>query len=107
MTDRSLTLPDRRRVETQLEIATAAAELFAEHGADATTAEDNARTAGVGLRRFCRYRHFRSKEDAPAGRPTVPSGRPSTPAGPLPTPPSRPTTSSSRPTTPAAGPAMS
>jgi AcrR family transcriptional regulator len=63
MTDR-LTLTDRRRAETQLEIATAAAELFAERGADATTAEDIARTAGVALRTF--YRYFRTKEEAVA-----------------------------------------
>jgi AcrR family transcriptional regulator len=64
MTDRSPTLTDHRRAETQLEIATAAAELFAEHGAEATTAEDIARAAGVGLRTF--YRYVRTKEEAVA-----------------------------------------
>ncbi|MFE9425537.1 TetR/AcrR family transcriptional regulator [Kitasatospora sp. NPDC006697] len=63
MTDRP-TLTDRRRAETQLEIATAAAELFAERGAEGTTAEDIARASGVALRTF--YRYFRTKEEAVA-----------------------------------------
>ncbi|GAA1947917.1 TetR family transcriptional regulator [Kitasatospora viridis] len=63
MTDRP-SLTDRRRAATQLEIATAAAELFAERGAEATTAEDIARAAGVALRTF--YRYFRTKEEAVA-----------------------------------------
>ncbi|WP_344444203.1 TetR family transcriptional regulator, partial [Kitasatospora nipponensis] len=61
MTDRP-SLTDRRRAETQLEIATTAAALFAEHGAEATTAEDIARASGVALRTF--YRYFRTKEEA-------------------------------------------
>lgn len=57
-------LTERRRAETQLEIAAAAAELFAEHGAEATTVEDIARRSGVALRTF--YRYFRTKEEAVA-----------------------------------------
>lgn len=57
-------LTERRRAETQLEIATAAAELFAEQGAEATTAEEIARRSGVALRTF--YRYFRTKEEAVA-----------------------------------------
>jgi AcrR family transcriptional regulator len=56
------TLTDRRRAETQLEIAGAAAALFAERGAEATTAEEIARSCGVALRTF--YRYFRTKEEA-------------------------------------------
>lgn len=59
---RSLT--ERRKAATQLEIARAAAVLFAEHGADQVTAETIASTAGVSLRTF--YRYFRTKEDAVA-----------------------------------------
>lgn len=61
MTERP-SLTERRRGETRLEIATIAAGLFAEHGAEATTAEEIARTAGVALRTF--YRYFRTKEEA-------------------------------------------
>ncbi|MFI9272759.1 TetR family transcriptional regulator [Kitasatospora sp. NPDC052896] len=57
-------LTDRRRAATQLEIAVAAAEFFAERGAEATTAEEIARAAGVALRTF--YRYFRTKEEAVA-----------------------------------------
>jgi AcrR family transcriptional regulator len=57
-------LTDRRRAETQLEIATTAAVLFAERGVEATTAEEIARACGVGLRTF--YRYFRTKEEAVA-----------------------------------------
>lgn len=60
----SLTLTERRKAATQLDIARAAAELFTEHGPDGTTAEDIARRAGVALRTF--YRYFRSKQDAVA-----------------------------------------
>ncbi|AEW98014.1 MULTISPECIES: TetR family transcriptional regulator [Streptomycetaceae] len=59
-----LSLTERRRAETQMEIARAAAVLFAEQGADATTAEDIARASGVALRTF--YRYFRTKEEAVA-----------------------------------------
>ncbi|MFH8408379.1 TetR family transcriptional regulator [Streptomyces sp. NPDC018019] len=56
-------LTERRKAETQLEIARTAAALFAEHGT-AVTADDIARTAGVALRTF--YRYFRTKEDSVA-----------------------------------------
>lgn len=56
------TLTQRRKAATQLEIARAAAVLFAEHGADQVTAEAIAASAGVSLRTF--YRYFRAKEDA-------------------------------------------
>ncbi|WP_030019485.1 TetR family transcriptional regulator [Streptomyces monomycini] len=56
-------LTERRKAETQLEIARAAAALFAERGS-AVTADDIARSAGVALRTF--YRYFRAKEDAVA-----------------------------------------
>ncbi|AOR30115.1 TetR family transcriptional regulator [Streptomyces fodineus] len=55
-------LTERRKAATQLEIAHAAAELFATQGPHATTAEEIARDAGVALRTF--YRYFRSKQDA-------------------------------------------
>lgn len=57
-----LTLTERRKLATQLEIAHAAAELFVARGTDGTTAEAIARRAGVGLRTF--YRYFRAKQDA-------------------------------------------
>ncbi|UOQ90666.1 TetR/AcrR family transcriptional regulator [Agromyces endophyticus] len=57
-------LTARRKAATQLEIARAAAVLFAEHGADQVTAETIAASAGVSLRTF--YRYFRTKEDAVA-----------------------------------------
>ncbi|MEU9986347.1 TetR family transcriptional regulator [Streptomyces sp. NPDC048045] len=55
-------LTERRKAATQLDIAHAAAELFATQGPHATTAEEIARRAGVALRTF--YRYFRSKQDA-------------------------------------------
>ncbi|MFF9397608.1 MULTISPECIES: TetR/AcrR family transcriptional regulator [unclassified Streptomyces] len=55
-------LTERRKAATQLDIARAAAALFAERGPDGTTAEDIALRAGVALRTF--YRYFRSKQDA-------------------------------------------
>lgn len=55
-------LTERRKAATQLEIAHAAAELFAAQGPHATTAEEIARNSGVALRTF--YRYFRSKQDA-------------------------------------------
>ncbi|OKK19288.1 TetR family transcriptional regulator [Streptomyces sp. CB00455] len=57
-------LTERRKAATQLDIARAACELFAERGPDGTTAEDIAHRAGVALRTF--YRYFRSKQDAVA-----------------------------------------
>ncbi|MER7989137.1 TetR family transcriptional regulator [Streptomyces noursei] len=56
-------LTERRKAETQLEIARTAAALFAERG-PGVTADEIARTAGVALRTF--YRYFRTKEDAVA-----------------------------------------
>ncbi|OKH98481.1 TetR family transcriptional regulator [Streptomyces sp. CB02923] len=56
-------LTERRKAETRLEIARAAAALFAERGS-AVTADDIARAAGVALRTF--YRYFRTKEEAVA-----------------------------------------
>ncbi|REK86567.1 TetR family transcriptional regulator [Streptomyces inhibens] len=56
-------LTERRKAETQLEIARTAAALFAERGA-AVTADEIARASGVALRTF--YRYFRTKEDAVA-----------------------------------------
>ncbi|MBP1162973.1 AcrR family transcriptional regulator [Rhodococcus sp. PvR044] len=57
-----LPLTERRRLQTQLEIAHCAAELFAARGASAVTAEDIATAAGISLRTF--YRYFRTKEEA-------------------------------------------
>ncbi|MFJ8646532.1 TetR family transcriptional regulator [Streptomyces sp. NPDC093546] len=61
---RPLSLTERRKAATQLDIARAAAELFAERGPDGTTAEEIAHRAGVALRTF--YRYFRNKQDAVA-----------------------------------------
>ncbi|MFD8751836.1 TetR family transcriptional regulator [Kitasatospora sp. NPDC059577] len=58
------TLNQRRRDATRLEIARTAAALFAEKGAEATTAEEIALAAGISLRTF--YRYFSVKEDAVA-----------------------------------------
>ncbi|MEZ0068488.1 AcrR family transcriptional regulator [Streptacidiphilus sp. MAP12-20] len=55
-------LTERRKAATQLDIARAAAELFADRGPDGTTAEEIAQRAGIALRTF--YRYFRNKEDA-------------------------------------------
>ncbi|MCX5378733.1 TetR/AcrR family transcriptional regulator [Streptomyces sp. NBC_00091] len=57
-------LTERRKAATQLDIARAACQLFAEHGPDGTTAEDIAHRAGVALRTF--YRYFRNKQEAVA-----------------------------------------
>ncbi|MDJ1136776.1 TetR family transcriptional regulator [Streptomyces iconiensis] len=56
------TLTERRKAETQWEIARRAAELFSERGAAGVTAEGIAEAAGVSLRTF--YRYFRTKEEA-------------------------------------------
>ncbi|KAM9864973.1 hypothetical protein ACIFOC_02177 [Leucobacter aridicollis] len=56
------TLAERRRDATRLEVARAAAGLFAEHGPQHVTAEAIAQAAGISLRTF--YRHFSAKEDA-------------------------------------------
>ncbi|GHF33407.1 TetR family transcriptional regulator [Kitasatospora xanthocidica] len=58
------TLNQRRRDATRLEIARTAAALFAEQGAESTTAEEIALAAGISLRTF--YRYFSVKEDAVA-----------------------------------------
>ncbi|WP_067574362.1 TetR/AcrR family transcriptional regulator [Nocardia acidivorans] len=57
-----LTLAERRKVETRLDIARTAARLFAEHGTTEVTADRIAAEAGIGLRTF--YRYARTKEDA-------------------------------------------
>lgn len=62
--DRTPSLTERRKAATELEIARAAAALFAERGAQATTAEDIARAAGVAPRTY--YRYFRTKQEAVA-----------------------------------------
>ncbi len=59
-----LSLTERRKAATLLDIAHAAAELFTERGPDGTTAEEIAGRAGVALRTF--YRYFRNKQDAVA-----------------------------------------
>ncbi|MER6997827.1 TetR family transcriptional regulator [Streptomyces sp. NPDC000410] len=64
MSTHSPSLTERRKAATQLDIARAAAELFAERGPDGTTAEEIAHRAGVALRTF--YRYFRNKQDAVA-----------------------------------------
>jgi len=65
-------LTERRKTVTQFEIARAAAQLFADRGADAVTAEEIARHAQVSVRTF--YRYFSSKEDAVAPLLTVGAG---------------------------------
>ncbi|WP_083362504.1 TetR family transcriptional regulator [Microterricola viridarii] len=65
-------LTQRRKAATQLEIARAAARLFADRGADAVTAEEIAQQAGIAVRTF--YRYFRTKEDAVAPLLTVGAG---------------------------------
>ncbi|MFJ4472835.1 TetR/AcrR family transcriptional regulator [Streptomyces sp. NPDC089424] len=60
----SSSLTERRRAETRMEIARAAAGLFARHGLRATRAEDIAQAAGIAPRTF--YRYFASKEEAVA-----------------------------------------
>ncbi|AHH95293.1 TetR family transcriptional regulator [Kutzneria viridogrisea] len=55
-------LTERRRATTQTEITQVAAALFAERGADGTTAESIARAAGISLRTY--YRYFPTKQDA-------------------------------------------
>ncbi|MFE6158589.1 TetR/AcrR family transcriptional regulator [Streptomyces sp. NPDC056486] len=57
-------LTERRKAETRLDIARAAAALFVEDGLRATRAEDIARAAGVAPRTF--YRYFATKEEAVA-----------------------------------------
>ncbi|MEC3953670.1 TetR family transcriptional regulator [Nocardia sp. CDC153] len=54
-------LSETRRAATRREVALAAARLFIEKGYTATTVEEIAAAAGMGLRTF--YRYFASKED--------------------------------------------
>lgn len=56
-----LSLMERRKAATRMEIARAAAGLFMRHGLRATRAEDIARAAGVAPRTF--YRYFAGKEE--------------------------------------------
>jgi AcrR family transcriptional regulator len=57
-------LTERRKAETRMEIAQAAARLFVRQGLRATRAEDIAQAAGVAPRTF--YRYFATKEEAVA-----------------------------------------
>ncbi|MGS2808884.1 TetR family transcriptional regulator [Nocardia sp. MW-W600-9] len=57
-------LSEIRRAATRREVAMVAAHLFAENGYAATTVEDIAASAGMGLRTF--YRYFAGKEDVVA-----------------------------------------
>ncbi|MGW8633575.1 TetR/AcrR family transcriptional regulator [Streptomyces sp. NPDC055793] len=59
-----VSLTERRKAETRMEIARAAARLFVGQGLRATRAEDIARTAGIAPRTF--YRYFAAKEEAVA-----------------------------------------
>jgi AcrR family transcriptional regulator len=59
-----LSLTERRKAETRMEIARAAAALFVQQGLRATRAEDIAQAAGIAPRTF--YRYFASKEEAVA-----------------------------------------
>jgi AcrR family transcriptional regulator len=60
----ALSLTERRKAETRMEIARAAAGLFLRQGLRATRAEDIAQAAGIAPRTF--YRYFASKEEAVA-----------------------------------------
>ncbi|MFE8962983.1 TetR/AcrR family transcriptional regulator [Streptomyces iakyrus] len=60
----SPSLTERRKAETRMEIARAAAQLFVRHGLRATRAEDIAQAAGIAPRTF--YRYFATKEEAVA-----------------------------------------
>ncbi|MBB5795367.1 TetR family transcriptional regulator [Streptomyces caelestis] len=57
-------LTERRKAETRMEIARAAAGLFVRHGLRGTRAEDIAQSAGIAPRTF--YRYFATKEEAVA-----------------------------------------
>ncbi|MFD0904000.1 TetR/AcrR family transcriptional regulator [Actinomadura sediminis] len=59
-----MNLTERRKAATELEIARAAASLFAERGSAGTTVEAIADRAGLSLRTF--YRYFPTKQDAVA-----------------------------------------
>ncbi|MFE4049063.1 TetR/AcrR family transcriptional regulator [Streptomyces sp. YIM B13518] len=58
----AVSLTERRKTETRMEIARAAAGLFVRQGLRATRAEDIAQAAGIAPRTF--YRYFASKEEA-------------------------------------------
>ncbi|MFJ8542780.1 TetR/AcrR family transcriptional regulator [Streptomyces sp. NPDC093586] len=68
-----VSLTERRKAETRMDIARAAARLFARHGLRATRAEDIARTAGIAPRTF--YRYFATKEEAVAPLYALGAGR--------------------------------
>ncbi|MFE9925800.1 TetR/AcrR family transcriptional regulator [Streptomyces sp. NPDC005774] len=57
-----VSLTERRKAETRMEIARAAAGLFVRQGLKATRAEDIAQAAGIAPRTF--YRYFAAKEEA-------------------------------------------
>nr|WP_307783984.1 TetR family transcriptional regulator [Streptomyces spinoverrucosus] len=57
-------MTERRKAETRMEIARAAAGLFVRHGLRGTRAEDIAQAAGIAPRTF--YRYFATKEEAVA-----------------------------------------
>ncbi|MFI0231985.1 TetR/AcrR family transcriptional regulator [Streptomyces sp. NPDC017086] len=59
-----VSLTERRKAETRMEIARAAAALFVQRGLRATRAEDIAQAAGIAPRTF--YRYFATKEEAVA-----------------------------------------
>ncbi|HZF90222.1 MAG TPA: TetR family transcriptional regulator [Streptomyces sp.] len=59
-----MSLTERRKAATRMEIARAAAGLFVRHGLRATRAEDIAQAAGIAPRTF--YRYFANKEEAVA-----------------------------------------
>ncbi|WP_318213253.1 TetR/AcrR family transcriptional regulator [Streptomyces sp. SCL15-6] len=59
-----VSLTERRKAETRMDIARAAARLFVHQGLRATRAEDIAHAAGVAPRTF--YRYFATKEEAVA-----------------------------------------
>ncbi|MFJ5777884.1 TetR/AcrR family transcriptional regulator [Streptomyces sp. NPDC093094] len=62
--DAPVSLTERRKAETRMDIARAAAGLFVARGLKATRAEDIAQAAGIAPRTF--YRYFASKEEAVA-----------------------------------------
>jgi AcrR family transcriptional regulator len=59
-----VSLTERRKAETRMEIARAAGALFVRQGLRATRAEDIAQAAGIAPRTF--YRYFATKEEAVA-----------------------------------------
>ncbi|MFJ9199860.1 TetR/AcrR family transcriptional regulator [Streptomyces flaveolus] len=59
-----VSLTERRKAETRMDIARAAARLFVHQGLRATRAEDIAHAAGIAPRTF--YRYFATKEEAVA-----------------------------------------